>query len=292
MRNAPYAKSDQAEGLRRLCGRQSRQLVSVAAATSGAGRTAFILHVAVALATLGRRVLIIDENKGLGNVNDVLGLGLRYDLAHAIAGDRDMREICRPALVGIKLLPAAQVARDPALVEGPRCSELLAAAAADADVVLVDTAAASAGRRWPLYGEHSHLVMVPAGAEAVTAAYGFIKQHAQNVWHPPLGIVVSRVASVAQGEAIHANLSDVAKRFLARPLPLAGVWGSDLAVPLALRARQTVNATDVEHAVSRRCADIANQLIGGAPNVAPSLPVPWLARLLRAAPSSTAWSAT
>lgn len=105
MRNAPYAKSDQAEGLRRLCGRQSRQLVSVAAATSGAGRTAFILHVAVALATLGRRVLIIDENKGLGNVNDVLGLGLRYDLAHAIAGDRDMREICRPALVGIKLLP-------------------------------------------------------------------------------------------------------------------------------------------------------------------------------------------
>jgi len=184
------------------------------------------------------------------------------------------------------------VARDPALVEGPRCSELLAAAAADADVVLVDTAAASAGRRWPLHGEHSHLVMVPAGAEAVTAAYGFIKQHAQNAWHPPLGIVVSRVASVAQGEAIHANLSDVAKRFLARPLPLAGVWGSDLAVPLALRARQTVNATDVEHAVSRRCADIANQLIGGAPNVAPSLPVPWLARLLRAAPSSTAWSAT
>ena len=177
-------------------------------------------------------------------------------------------------------------------VESEHTAALLAPLVAETDVVLIDAAETTAGARWPVHGDRRCVVLVPAGAASVTTAYGFIKHYARSGWHERLEAVIARVATEAQGVAIHANLAQVAQRFLARPLALAGVWVSDPAVAAALHSGRTLNMLDPEHAVARRA-------VRGSPTIcsvrqfraAESPPEPWLARLLRTAPPTIAWSA-
>lgn len=259
------ARIDQAAGLRRLCGGVPRQVVSVTAASRGAGRTAFIIGVALALAALGRRVLVIDENSGIGNVNDTLRLGLRYDLWHALCDGRQWREVVQAAHPRINVLPAARAARMADGVPHQTCAAVMAQIAATADVVLVDALPESAGRGWEVEGETRHWVLLPAGAVAVTAAYALIKRITQSVTSSNrIEVVVSRVRNAAEGAAIHANLAGVARRYLQLTPALSGTWIADRAIAALLRGGRALEAIDSDHRLLRHGASFASRLAGAA----------------------------
>ena len=67
-------RSDQAEGLRRLLGRNMARVITLEAGASGAGKTSVAVNIAAALATRGMQVLLLDANSGAANVSALLGL--------------------------------------------------------------------------------------------------------------------------------------------------------------------------------------------------------------------------
>lgn len=217
---------DQAAGLRRLCGRLPRQVVSVVAAQRGVGRTRLVLGTAEALAEFGRRVLVIDENASLGNINDRLKLGLRYDLRNALAGDCALDDVIRMPHPRLAVLPAARAAPGSAAAAQAGYGGLLARAAADADIVLVDAGEGGGALPYPIEGDSRHLVVLTTGPEAVTAAYGLLKRVLDGVPETCTSAAVTGARDVEQAAAIHANLAAVARRYLAAPLSYAGSYGA------------------------------------------------------------------
>ncbi len=82
------------------------RVLSITSGKGGVGKTAVVSNVAVSLAKQGKKVLIIDADLGLANVDVVLGLSPIYNLNHFFNGERTLEEVMVEGPHGIKVLPA------------------------------------------------------------------------------------------------------------------------------------------------------------------------------------------
>ena len=224
------APGDQAEGLRRMLGLHLPRVVNLVAGCAGTGRTTLAVHLAAALAREGRRVLLVDGCRRMGNASDVLGLKPRYELAHALSGERALEDVVQRAPGGFMLLPAARGLQmlEAAPQDAPApLARLLGAA----DVALVDAAAGEAGLlRLALHARQEAVVTTTAGADAITRTYAWLKRGLPAQAGARLRLVVCRAASEHEARAVHDNLADVAGRHLGLGLQFLGALGWDPAI--------------------------------------------------------------
>jgi flagellar biosynthesis protein FlhG len=71
--------ADQAEGLRKLLGRDFVRILTLTSSKEGVGKTTAVLNLAVALSKAGKNVLVLDENPGRG-LAAMLGIEGAHDL--------------------------------------------------------------------------------------------------------------------------------------------------------------------------------------------------------------------
>ena len=83
------------------------RVISVTSGKGGVGKTSVVANLALALTRLGNRVLILDADLGLGNVDVLLGLNPRYTIQHVFSGEKKLQEIIINVPSGFHLLPAA-----------------------------------------------------------------------------------------------------------------------------------------------------------------------------------------
>ena len=107
---------DQAENLRELMrekvgngvksSQQSKNKAKVLAITSGkggVGKTNFAVNLAISIKRLGYRVLVLDADLGLANVEIITGTNIKYTIADLIARNIDIHEIISHGPEGIKI---------------------------------------------------------------------------------------------------------------------------------------------------------------------------------------------
>ncbi len=83
------------------------RVIAVTGGKGGVGKTSVSVNLATGLANAGRRVVLLDGDLGLANVDVLLGLSPRYTLAHVLNGERTLDEIMVTAKQGFKIVPAA-----------------------------------------------------------------------------------------------------------------------------------------------------------------------------------------
>lgn len=122
-----------------------RRVLAVTSHQPRDGRSFLVANLAVAFAQQGQRTLVIDADLRKPRQHALFNSGHSAGLAGLLAG-RVGLEVIEPvaSLPGLRLLPAGAVPPNPQeLVGMPNLSDLLVHAAAQHDVVLVDTPAAS-----------------------------------------------------------------------------------------------------------------------------------------------------
>jgi septum site-determining protein MinD len=122
----------------------SATVVTITSGKGGVGKTTTTANLGVALAMLGKRVVAIDADIGLRNLDVVLGLENRivYDLVDAVEGHCRLRQalIRDKRLSELYLLPAAQT-RDKTAVSPSQMVELCDQLRPDFDFILIDSPA-------------------------------------------------------------------------------------------------------------------------------------------------------
>jgi flagellar biosynthesis protein FlhG len=208
---AARAIDDQADGLRRLFEPRPPQALGVV----GEDATSVTLELALALVREGRQVLLLDRSAG--DLAAALGCAARFELRHALSGERSLREVTLRPAPGLLLLPAARALA--ALDAQPAGCARLAATLQDAlgplDVVLVNGAPPA------LPGARMVLALAPTRT-AITEAYTALKRLAGRSRRLHCDIVVHRARTEAAALDAFDSVALTAGRFLGMSLALAG----------------------------------------------------------------------
>ena len=120
------------------------RVLSITSGKGGVGKTAVVSNIAVSLAKQGKKVLIIDADLGLANIDVVLGISPEYNLNHFFNGERTLEEVMVEGPYGLKILPAGSGVQQYTRLDGQlkmRLIDSLDALEEHFDVVLIDTEA-------------------------------------------------------------------------------------------------------------------------------------------------------
>ncbi len=235
-------RTDQAEGLRRLLGRNNARVIVLEAAAAGVGKTSIAINTAAALATRGLQVLLLDGNAGAANISALLGLRPRFDLDDAIGGACAIDDVLLHGPAGVMVLPAGGALRHGhSARERERLDAKVMQLAPRFDYVLIDAGAETAALR-DLSAES--IVVLPAAPAAVTGAYALIKQLSAQRPQQRLHVLLNRVSNERNARQIFDNLRRVAAAHLQANLESLGHVPGDTQLQRAAEARQPVT----EHA--------------------------------------------
>lgn len=222
--------TDQAEKLRELMksrgnpnngqgGRSRTRIITVSSGKGGVGKTNIAINLALAYAELGKRVVVMDADLGLANVNVVLGIIPKYNLYHLIRRQKSMKDIIQDTRYGIQIVAGAsgfsKIANLSEEERGKFIAELQELSSAD--VLIVDTGAGVSNNVLSFIAAADDVVIVTTPEPtAITDAYGIIKIIATEIDNLSLGLklVVNRVKSVAEGRKVAERVINIAGQFL------------------------------------------------------------------------------
>ena len=257
---------DQAAGLRRLLGGgQQLQVVTFVAGCEGVGRSVAVANLGVALARLGKEVLIIDEHASRDDIAASFGLVARYDLLNVVQRELTLSQVLLQPMQGLRVLPAAKAVKKLGRLSLPQQQTLLDAMCGlerPVDVILVDASMAHPNGFSPFGLASQEAVVVLSGSSAsITEAYALIKKVSHAFSRKHFRILVNKVRSQPDARSIYENIAQVAAQRGVARLEYAG------AIPLDEPLRQScqlgrpvlVQAPDSASAAAFR--DIASDLL-------------------------------
>ena len=250
---------DQAAGLRRLLGAsRALQVLTFVAGCEGVGRSVVVANLGVALARLGKEVLIIDEHASKDDIASAFGLRAQYDLLNVVQREVALPQVLLQPMDGLRVLPAAGAVQKLGRLSPTQQATLLGAMAAlerPVDVILVDASLAHPAGISPfsLISQET-VVVLSANSDSITEAYAFIKKVSQVFARKDFRILVNKVKNLADGISIFENIAQVAERKGVALLEFGGVIPHDEALRQASRLCRPVllHAPDSQAAMTFR----------------------------------------
>lgn len=268
---------DQAEGLRELVKkskefgtvvRPSRlaRIISVASGKGGVGKTNIVVNLGIALSRRGSRVLIIDADLGLANVDIVLGLTSRYNLYHVIKGEKKIHEIIVDGPEGIKVVAGGAGIQELANLSSSQRVQFIANLAeldSYADIILIDTSAGISQNvlGFVLASDEAIVVTTPEPT-AIRDAYGIIKAIALGNRDAKIRLVVNMASSPEEGEDVASRIETVARQFLDIGIDKLGYVLKDPSVSEAVIRQKPFLIAFPNSKASRCIESVAGRLLG------------------------------
>jgi flagellar biosynthesis protein FlhG len=237
-------ESMQSAGLRRMTNPGPVQVIAVTGGKGGVGKTSVSVNLSIALASLGRRVMLLDGDLGLANVDVFLGLSPRYTMAHVLSGERTLDEIILESPHGIQVVPGASGVAELANLSAAGHLNLVqafSALSARVDTMVVDTSAGISHSVVQFTQAAQHVLLVVCDEPAsMTDAYALMKvmsrQHGVSKFH----VLANMVRSPGEGEDLFDKLSRVTGRFLDVTLDYVGEIPEDPYLRRAIREQRPV----------------------------------------------------
>lgn len=242
------------------------RVISVTSGKGGVGKTSVVANLALALSRMGQRVLVLDADLGLANLDVMLGLNPRYTIDHLLRGERSLEEILIEGPGGFKLLPAASGI--PELTELDNTQRLLLLDELDAlkdrfDVLLIDTGAGiSSNVMYFNYAAMDKVVLITNEPTSLTDAYALIKVLTSRYKQKRFKVLVNVARNGHEAERIYRHLSLVVDQFLGSPsLDYLGWIPYDKQMPAAIRKQKTVLECFPDAPSSGRILKVADVLM-------------------------------
>jgi flagellar biosynthesis protein FlhG len=249
------------------------RVITVTSGKGGVGKTNVTVALAVAFARLGKKVLILDADLGLSNVDVILGASAPGNLFQVIHNGLDLNDVVADGPLGIKFISGGSGIYDLSNLSDSQIQYFLHQVGQFdnwADIILIDTGAGLNRMvlNFVLAADEVIVVTTPEPT-AVADAYAVIKAYAAKGGQSPVRLIVNRVRELAEGEGVLNKLAKVSQRFLGLPISHLGFIFEDRMVQKAVTSQVPLMVAYPD-SVAARCIDrIAHSLLFGE-----DLPVP------------------
>jgi flagellar biosynthesis protein FlhG len=224
---------------------RSTKIITITSGKGGVGKTNIVANLGFTLCRYGKKVLILDADLGLGNLDVLLGLTPEYNLSDVIHGDKQLSDIIVEGPGRLKILPAAsgiqeltQLSAEERYLFFSQLSQLIK----DFDIVLIDTAAGiSANVLFFNINADEILVVVTPEPTSITDAYALMKVLSIKYGTDQFKLVVNAAASEREADEVYRQLSLVADRFLNIRIEYYGLVGLDEKLKKGVRQQKVVS---------------------------------------------------
>ena len=283
--------ADQADSLRNLAaeGRLTRPALKVFAVTSGkggVGKSNVAANLAIHVAKSGKRVLVIDADLGLANIEILFGLKPRFHLGDVLAGDRPIDEVLVQGPHGICLLPAGSGIQS--LTQLSDTEKMQFITALDPledlfDVVFIDSGAGIGDNVLFFVGAAQEAILVVnPEPTALIDAYAVVKVLSQQAGVQSFSVIVNPVVDELAARGIFHKLTTVTNRFLNARMRHLGYIPRDENFHRAIMAQRPICDLFPSSPASRALVSISERLFAESaqPQLESGLKVMWQ-RLLR-----------
>jgi flagellar biosynthesis protein FlhG len=244
----------------------SIRIISITSGKGGVGKTSVTVNLALALRYMKKRVLILDADLGLANMDIMLGLNPKYTISHVLKGERRLKDVIISAPGGIKLLPAASGIQE--LTNLDSSQRLLLLNELDMiqdmfDVFLIDTGAGiSSNVMYFNFAAMEKVVIVTNEPTSLTDAYALIKVLTHKYRQKRFKVLINAVRNASEADRIFRNLTLVADKYLGSPsLDYLGWIPYDRMIPAAIRKQQIFLQANPETPAGKSIITLAKKLM-------------------------------
>lgn len=222
--------------------------ISITSGKGGVGKTTLVCNLALRLSQMGKKVLILDGDMGMANVDIFFGVRPQGNIRDVIYGDKEMRDILVEVSKDVFLIPGGSGLIDFNFMNNFERRAVLDAVSAlphDFDYLLIDTAPGIAENVLFLNAsaQEVSLVITPDPA-SFADAYALIKvlNQVHRVQH--FSIICNQVRDEAEGLGLYQRFNEVVNRFLVVGLDYWGAVPQDVALRKATQNQRLILRQD------------------------------------------------
>lgn len=269
---------DQAESLRVMANRAEEpdvsdiRIISVTSGKGGVGKTNVVANLAYVMTRMGKRVLLLDADLGLGNLDVLLGLAPKYHIGHLLSGEKRLEEVLVRGPNGMLILPASSGVQElTTLTEGQQLSFIseLDNLKESIDVVLIDTGAGiSSNVLYFNMAAQEIIVVVNPEPTSITDGYAIMKVLFQKHGERRFKLIVNSVRSQREGLDVYNHLCMVADKYLDISIDYLGSIPYDENLPKAVREQKAITEIYPQSKASEALYDLTKVILESEPEMA------------------------
>lgn len=216
--------------------------LAVTSGKGGVGKTNLVVNLAIAMARRGKKVLIVDADLSLANIDVLLGLQPQYNLSHVLWGQKRLGEVVVEGPHGVRVIPASSGVQEMAMLTEYQLAGLVEQFSEldpTLDLILIDTAAGLSDSvlSFVLSADEVLLVTTPEPT-AYVDAYQMLKTLHFAKPEKKVHLVVNMAITEKEGRTTAEFLRKMATQFLRHDLNLLGCIVKDPDVPTAIRVQK------------------------------------------------------
>ncbi|MGN1357256.1 MAG: MinD/ParA family protein [Succinivibrionaceae bacterium] len=220
------------------------KVITVTGGKGGVGKSNVSLNLAISLAAQGKKVMLLDADLGLANIDVMLGLKVRRNLFNVLSGECSLDDIIITGPHDVMILPATSGTQSMVELSSAQHAALIRAFGdlkTEVDVLIVDTAAGISSMVLSFARAAQHVMMVVCDEPtSVTDAYALMKILSKEYGLYNFKVVANMVHSLKEGQDLFTKLEKVTQRFLNVSLELVASIPYDPNIKQAVKRQQVV----------------------------------------------------
>jgi len=253
--------------------RESREshtrVIAVTSGKGGVGKSNIVANLGFMLGRLGKKVLILDADLGLGNLDVLLGLAPKYNLSHVITGAKAISEIAVEGPGKIKIIPASSGIQELSDLTDEQKTRMLTdldLLIDSVDFFLIDTGAGISSNVMHFNSSAQEImVVVCPEPTSITDAYALMKVLSLDYSRKHFKLVVNMANSSKEATEVYRQLVLVADRFLDIKIEYMGHVLTDENVKKGVRLQKVVSEIHPDTKASRCFDSLAKKILESRP---------------------------
>ena len=257
---------DQAQGLRDMVGKAREiRVISVSSGKGGVGKSSISVNLAVAMSRLGARVLVVDADFGLANVDVMLGVISKFDVSYFLRGEKALHEIIQLGHEGVRFISGGSGMNDLINMDEERLAELLSVLVrldAPIDLIIIDTGAGINDKILQLILASSEtIIVITPEPTSILDSYALVKTIVKQDNSHPLHTIINKCENKEEAQKVQEGFIEVVGRHLGKNINPLGLIMYNQEVPLSIKRQIPITVSNPGGATCKEITSIARAIL-------------------------------
>ncbi|HEY5583613.1 MAG TPA: P-loop NTPase [Ruminiclostridium sp.] len=241
------------------------KVIAITSGKGGVGKTSVTVNLAIALSQKGFRVVIIDADLGLSNIDVVFGIIPKYTLLDSINSEKGILDILCDGPCNIKFISGGSGVQELINLDKNSLQAFISNMTLldhIADYILIDTGAGLSDTvmNFVLSAEEVILVITPE-PPSITDAYALVKTVSRSRKDCTINVLINRADNENEARNVYNNFAMVSDRFLGMKLDTIGYLPYDQSFTKSVKMQRPYLLNNPKNSTSKLIYDIADSLI-------------------------------